>query len=206
MYHPFVLVACERSQVVQSAFLRKGCISFSCDIEPCLGSFPGFHILGDVSQFLHPPILFRTQSGGRFFVPRWDLVVAHPPCTFLSKAGTRAYFSGGFNVSRFFKGLAARDFFMQFYNLDCPHICIENPVPLKLFHLPRESQSIQPYFFGHEYSKQTYLWLHGLPPLFATEICLPRFSYTDVCRGFDRSRFHPGIASAMADQWIPFLL
>ena len=100
------------------------------------------------------------------------MLIAHPPCTYLSKAGSCRYYdkSGNIIQERFEKGLAAREFFMTLLNCDIPKICVENPVPMAMFGLPHHSQIIQPYWFGHPYSKRTLLWLKGLPPLFATLI------------------------------------
>lgn len=182
-----VLVACERSQVVTSAFLSRGCDVFSCDLEPCLGPYPSRHIVADC----------RSVLGSESF----DLVIAHPPCTYLSNAGRRWFGRESWPIDRYYKMLAARDFFMFFLKLDC-RVCIENPRPMELCLLPLPSMVVQPYEFGDDFSKKTYLWLKDLPPFF------PKFSSSDsfvswvsVSRGFERSRFFPGIAAAMAEAW-----
>ena len=193
-----VLVACEESQVVCKAFRAAGHEAYSCDIQPCSGGFPEWHIQDDAIK-----VLYSFD---------WDLVIAHPPCTYLSKAGANLLFPGGsLDESRYNKGLAARDFFMQFFRYP-GRIAIENPTPCTIFHLPPYSQVIQPYMFGHDCTKRTLLWLHNLPILMATDIVVPTYSYTGchkmkgsinpgVRSSKARSRTFEGIASAMASQW-----
>lgn len=206
-----VLIACEESQRVCLAFRRRGFNAFSADIQKCSGGFPQYHYKGDVLNILHTPCQFYTMNHDYHFIDSWDLVIAHPPCTFLSNAGhSRLIQNGVLNDSRYKHGLAARDFFMEFYMCDCPHICIENPIPIRLYDLPRYDQIIQPYFFGDPYYKTTCLWLLGLPNLFPTNICenpLPT-TYAEWWnkgtrseRQKNRSKTFPGIANAMAAQW-----
>ena len=183
-----VLVACEESQEVCKAFRAKGHEAYSCDIQECSGGHPEWHIQGDVLPLLHPKwyelnrdgegnqwegYKFQTVDGKTHqFEGKWDLIIAHPPCTYMSKAGARFMYltAGNVNQERLKKALQAKDFFMQFVNADCDKICIENPTPLKIVGLPKESQVIQPYQFGHPYSKRTLLWLKGLPELKPTNI------------------------------------
>ena len=131
-----VLVACEESQIVTSCFRAYGHEAFSCDLKPCSGGRPEWHIQGDVLNLLS----FK-----------WDLIIAHPPCTYLSNAGACRLYprKGELDFERYQKGLAARDFFMEFYNCSCDKICIENPLPSKIFNLPAPSQIIQPFFIPH---------------------------------------------------------
>lgn len=152
-----VLVACEESQAVCKAFRARGHNAFSCDLKPCTGGHPEWHIQGDVL-----PLLER----------KWDLIIAHPPCTYMSKAGARWMYPTAGNISqeRFAKAMKAKEFFLKILNADCERIAIENPRPLKIVELPKPSQVIQPYQFGHPYSKATCLWLKGLPPLEPTEV------------------------------------
>ena len=121
-----VLVACEESQRVCTAFREKGHNAFSCDILPCSGGHPEWHIQGDVLQFLNPKVLFPGEVPGiQFFTMdneyhcfhgRWDLIIAHPPCTYLSNAGARfLYPKGVLNQDRLKLGLAAKEFFMAFF-------------------------------------------------------------------------------------------
>lgn len=191
-----VLVACEESQRVCIEFRKIGHEAYSCDIEPCSGGHPEWHLKQDVTPLLKE---------------KWDLIIAHPPCTYLSNAGARhLYPKGVLNEDRLKKGLAAKEFFMQFYNADCPKIAIENPTPSKIYDLPPYTQVIQPYQFGHPYSKRTCLWLKGLPPLVPTNIVEVSQSTKVAGNWFNkggkerqknRAKTFPGIAKAMAEQW-----
>lgn len=199
-----VLVACEESQEVCKAFRAKGHEAYSCDIQECSGGHPEWHIQGDVLPLLKE---------------KWDLIIAHPPCTYMSKAGARFMYltAGNVNQERLEKALQAKDFFMQFMNANCDKICIENPTPLKIVGLPKESQVIQPYQFGHPYSKRTLLWLKGLPELKPTNILTEYTPYLPSNTGGfargkggsrgvahnakDASKTFSGIAQAMAEQW-----
>lgn len=200
-----VLIACEESQEVCKAFRDRGHDAFSCDLQDCSGGHPEWHIKADALEMLKL---------------KWDLIIAHPPCTYLSNAGARWLFAGGeLNQERYEKGLAARRFFMSFLHSNCGSVCVENPIPSKIYELPTCSQIIQPFEFGHPWSKKTCLWLKGLPPLMATEILedykpyVSSGSYTKThdpkYKGYSRiggsaksrSKTFSGIAKAMADQW-----
>lgn len=199
-----VLVACEESQEVCKAFRAKGHEAYSCDILPCSGGHPEWHIQDDATKILR--------------YTNWDLLIAHPPCTYISKAGARWMYpqAGILCNERLFKAVKARDFFMTFYDSEIKMKCIENPEPLKVIDLPNHRQVIQPYQFGHPYSKKTLLWLTGLPFLTPTNILseyvpyLPsntggakrgqKFMYKNISQS-DSSKTFPGIAKAMADQW-----
>ena len=219
-----VLVACEESQTVCKAFRKRGHEAYSCDIMECSGGHPEWHIKGDVLPIINgyktPTDIFITQDGFAHYVPkRWDLIIAHPPCTYMSKAGARFMYltAGNVNQERIEKALQAKDFFMQFMNADCDKICIENPTPLKIVGLPKESQVIQPYQFGHPYSKRTLLWLKGLPELKPTNVLTEYTPYLPSNTGGfargkggsrgvahnakDASKTFSGIAKAMAEQW-----
>lgn len=112
---------------------------------------------------------------------QWDLIIAHPPCTYMTKAGAvRMRVNGEIVPERFEKAMEAKAFFMKFYEAECPRIAIENPTPMKIVGLPPYQQAIQPYQFGHPYSKRTCLWLKGLPPLMPTEIILEPKPYVNV--------------------------
>ena len=156
---------------------------------------------------------------------RWDLIIAHPPCTYLTNAGAARLFrdvhDGEFqmvNVDRLKKGIIGRDFFMDIMRADCKRIAVENPVPSSIFCMPDASQLIQPYQFGHPYSKRTCLWLKGLPALIPTNVVEPIISWVSggskkkdgtqrsnkgmtFRDSFTKSKTFPGIAKAMADQW-----
>lgn len=225
-----VLIACEESQVVCKAFREKGHRAFSCDIQECSGGHPEWHILGDVLPILNGDCELKLQDGSIDKQSgRWDLIIAHPPCTYLTNGGAVRLFRnekkqfgsyGEFqmvNVERLKLGIKARDFFMSILNADCDKIALENPIPMSIYVLPQNDQAIQPYMFGEPYSKKTYLWLKGLLPLLPTEILseyqplinggggrLDRPNYKGkkfAEGGKARSKTFPGIAKAMADQW-----
>ena len=212
-----VFVACEESQAVTLAFRRLGVLAFSCDIKPCSGGHPEWHILGDARDLLRTPCRFFTQSGDCHFVSSWDLLIAHPPCTYLSKAGANSLFSHGqINQSRYAAGLEAKEFFMSFFDAPIPRKCIENPVPLSIFQLPPYSQIVQPFYFGDPWYKTTCLWLTGLPLLMSWGACVPEFHWvssyynpSDSRRGYSspvlRSKTSPALAAAMANQWVSCL-
>ncbi|MBE3142908.1 MAG: DNA cytosine methyltransferase [Planctomycetes bacterium] len=186
-----ILVACEFSGIVREAFKAKGHDAWSCDLLPT--DIPGQHIQGDVLEIL--------EDG-------WDMMIAHPPCTYLCRHRSR------WNTAKNKKDIrSAKRFFMRFMDCKIPKICVENPVPLRAIGLPPYQQIIQPWQFGHDYSKRTCLWLKNLPPLKPTGIVKLSYYVTPNGRRFtkgwyftprngkDRSRTFPGIAAAMAEQW-----
>jgi len=188
-----VLVACEYSGTVRDAFAKRGHDAWSCDIIPT--EAPGNHIFGDVLNHLDGD---------------WDLMIAHPPCTYLSNAGVGWLLpKGKLNQERYSKGLEGKSFFMKLLNAPIPKICVENPMPTKLFGLPIASQIVNPYEFGDPFAKRTYLWLKNLPPLMATAICgsyestvtASWYNKGGKSRQKNRAKFWPGIAQAMAEQW-----
>lgn len=215
-----VLVACEESQAVCIAFRNKGHEAYSCDIQSCSGGHPEYHIKDDVLTILEGGT-FSTMDGVLHRVDKWDLIVAHPPCTYLSNAGACRLYpkKGQLNEERYKKGLEAKEFFMRFYNANCDKIAIENPIPSKIYALPEKTQVIQPYEYGHPYTKKTYLWLKGLTELQPTNIVEPLGGW--VCGNAEiwkkqkaagkvygkekdakhRSKTFLGIAEAMANQW-----
>lgn len=226
-----ILVACEESQAVTKELRRLGHNAFSCDIIDCSGGHPEWHIKGDAVQLLNPEVLFPGELAGiQFFTMdneyhcfpgKWDMIIAHPPCTCLTNAGARWLWAGGeLNAERYAKGLEAKEFFMQFWNADCSRIAIENPVPSAVYELPPYSQIVQPYEHGHPNTKKTCFWLKGLQPLKPSEIVEPirgrrfqqkngnwRYSCWEMDqkggtdRAKERSKTFPGIAKAMAEQW-----
>jgi hypothetical protein len=193
-----ILVACEESQAVTIEMRKLGHEAYSCDIEPCSGGHPEWHLQQDVIPLL---------------AEKWDMILAFPPCTYLSNVGAPHLFhKGGIikNQDRYLKGLQAKDFFMMFYNADCEKIAIENPTPMKIWGLPEKTQVIQPWQFGHENQKRTQLWLKGLPLLIPTKIMEKRDPTTTPGNWYNkagkdrakiRSKTFPGIAKAMAEQW-----
>lgn len=194
-----VLVACEFSGVVREAFKAKGHDAWICDILPT--EIPGQHIQDDVLKHL--------DEG-------WDLMIAHPPCTYLSYAATSSWNKEG----RLQKRLEALNFFAQFWLAPITKICVENPMGCASPTIAKYSQIIQPYYFGDTESKRTCLWLKNLPLLVPTNIVKPKvYGYYNngknkgkpiygnnylkfsEDRGHIRSRFFKGIADAMAEQW-----
>ncbi len=197
-----VLIACEFSGIVRNAFALRGHYAMSCDLQPTEKA--GNHYTGDVLDVLYDG---------------WDMLIAHPPCTYLSNAGARWLYKkpGKIDPKRYAKGLEAKLFFMQLLNAPIEKIAIENPVPSKVFGLPKPQQSIQPFHFGHEYRKKTCLWLRGLPPLIRSVTVVNHEPFLPSNTGGpsrgqktakgvaqtkkDRSRTFAGVAAAMAQQW-----
>lgn len=215
---PKVLVACEESQEVCKAFRKIGCEAYSCDIQEPSGGHPEWHILGDAVAVLKGGKII-TMDDEEHDVGKWNLLIAHPPCTYLTKAGgNRLVVNGEIQTDRYEKGCEARDFFLKFWNADVNKVAIENPIPLKIFGLPPYSQIIQPYMFGNPYLKTTCLWLKNLPGLFATDIVVPTSKWVSAtdhravkvndawaksgCRtAKQRSKTFSGVAKAMAEQY-----
>lgn len=213
-----VLVACEESQAVCKAFRELGHEAYSCDTQEPSGGHPEWHIQGDALEPLKGGIIVTMDDKGHY-IDAWDLLVAHPPCTFLSRAGSnRLIIEHEIQKPRYEKGIKARDFFLKFWNADVERIVVENPVPMKIWGLPQYSQIIQPYMFGDPYIKTTCLWLKNLPPLFATDIVVPESKWVSssdhrVKKTADewaksgyrsakqRSKTFPGIARAVATQY-----
>lgn len=194
-----ILIACEESQVVCKAFRAKGHEAYSCDILPTSGDHPEWHLHGD----------FR-----RYIFQDWDMLIAHPPCTYLCNSGVR-WLKG--NPERFEKMVAAAQLFKMFLGMDqagIAKICVENPIPHKHAQFPKYSQLIQPWQLGHKEIKATCLWLKGLPPLIPTNIVGPppkdrdKNEWDKVHRaspGPERAKIRSktlfGYGQAMAEQW-----
>lgn len=168
-----ILVACEESQAVTIELRRLGHEAYSCDIQPCSGGHPEWHIMGDVLPLLNGTVGFMTQNRHvHSCIGKWDMIIAHPPCTYLTVTGNR-----WFNVERYgekaMKRFEERDkaieFFMAFANADCPRIAIENPIGIMSNRFRKADQIIQPWQFAlsdeEKTEKSTCLWLKGLPPL-----------------------------------------
>lgn len=200
-----VLIACEESQAVCKAFRSLGIEAYSCDIQECSGGHPEWHIIGDAIK--------EAYSG------KYNMMIAHPPCTYMSKAGARWMYPTAGNISqdRYNKSMEAKEFFMALLNAPIKYIAVENPVPLKVVGLPNHTQAIQPYEYGHEYSKKTLLWLKNLPRLVPTDIkteykpYLPsntggakrgqKHSRGTAKNAKESSKTFEGVAKAMAIQW-----
>lgn len=217
-----VLVACEESQAVCKAFRERGHEAYSCDLQECSGGHPEWHINGDVLPLINGNCVLNTEDGNTHIIKgKWDLIIAHPPCTYMSNAGACRMYprKGEIDKERYKKAMEAKAFFMNFYNADCEMICIENPLPLKCVELPPETQIVQPYQYGEPYSKKTLLWLKGLPLLQSTKILTEYKPYVSCGTSRNkgkkdksgvsrvggasrvRSKTFMGIANAMADQW-----
>ena len=216
-----VLVACEESQRVCMAFRERGHEAYSCDIQECSGGHPEWHIQGDVIAVLNGRCSFETADGTTHKIEgKWDLIIAHPPCTDLAVSGAR-HFARKRSDGTQQKSIA---FFMEFVNADCEKIAIENPICIMSTEYRKPDQIIQPYQFGHHARKSTCLWLKGLPKLIPTDIVDPGeidkngFSrgasldyatdengkilpWNDPRTAKARSKTFPGIAKAMAEQW-----
>lgn len=201
-----ILVACEESQAVTKELRRLGHEAYSCDIEPCSGGHPEWHLQVDALELLKM---------------KWDMILAFPPCTYMTNASAvRMWVNGEVHQERYEKAMKAKDFFMAFYNADCGKICIENPTPMKLIGLPPYTQAIQPWMFKEKYTKRTCLWLKGLKPLIP-DITSKPYGITPYVNGgckdaygnyrkFQgrkerdpkvRAKTFPGVARAMAEQW-----
>ena len=204
-----VLIACEESQAVTIAFRNLGHEAFSCDLQECSGGHPEWHHQGDVFEYMANSEPF-------------DLMIGHPPCTYISYAGTSSWNNPG----RIWKRLKALEFFARLWEVDIPRICLENPKSCASPVIAKYSQVIQPYYFGDSFMKTTWLWLKNLEPLKhspvdtlfeeATHIEKPEPYYiaesgkaVHWCDTFggggngakNRSKTFPGIANAMAIQW-----
>lgn len=206
-----ILVACEESQALTNRFRELGHEAFSCDILPCSGGHPEWHLQQDVVPLLKE---------------KWDIIIAFPPCTYLTVTGNR-----WFNVEKYgekaIKRMQDREeaikFFMMFANADCERIAIENPIGVMSTVWRKPDQIIQPCQFGDPYEKKTCLWLKGLPKLEPTNIVEPpkrtEFAsgksmptwYADAWklpkeeRAKLRSKTFDGIANAMAVQWSSYV-
>ena len=218
-----ILVACEESQAVTIELRRLGHTAYSCDVIPCSGGHPEWHIQKDVLPLLNGFAKFHTSDSAEHSIDgRWDMIIAFPPCTYLTVTGNR-----WFNVERYgdkavqrYKDRAeAIKFFMTFANADCDKIAIENPVGIMSSKWRKPNQIINPFQFGDPFEKKTCLWLKGLPKLKPTNIVdvPPRKRYSSgktMPAWYDeawhlpkeerakiRSKTFPGVAAAMAEQW-----
>ena len=197
-----VLIACEQSQVVCSAFRRLGYEAFSNDIENCYGGHPEWHIIGDAQHVVKGHAAFNLQSGGTLLVDgSWDLLIAHPPCTMLTHCSAVALSKGLHSIDDVKKGA---QFFLNMLNAPVKMVAVENPAPMKIAGLPPYNQIVQPYNFGHPFSKRACLWLKNLPPLIPVRgYYVEHKQWLKHCAGNPRrrSKTFEGIAEAMALQW-----
>lgn len=216
-----VLVACEESQTVCKAFRERGHEAYSCDIQEPSGGHPEWHILGDAMKAIEGGQIV-TMDGKTHEIRKWDLLIAHPPCTYLTVTGN-CWFDisryGGKAVQRYKDREEAADFFMRFVKCNSPKVAIENPIGYMSTAYQKPTQIIHPYMFGAPARKATCLWLKGLPKLIPTDIVEPEIIHYKNGNGTDnpwhmetmklppkerakeRSKTFPGIAAAMAEQW-----
>ena len=187
-----VLIACEESQRVCIEFRKLGFEAYSADIQDCSGGHPEWHIKGDCLPLLND---------------KWDLVIAHPPCTYFSCAGVRWFKTDNERINKMHE---MEKFFLEFvrYGENGNKICIENVRFHKYVNLPKYTQEIQPFMFGEPYKKATRLWLYNLPKLKPTNIVQPKYLWVSAsnyggvcCKAKDRAKTFKGIAQAMAEQW-----
>ena len=212
-----ILVACEESQAITKAFRKLGFEAYSCDLLPCSGGNPEWHIQGDAIE--------EAYSG------KYDMMVAHPPCTYLAVSGARWLYNkdGTKNEERYKNQAEALDFVQQLMDAPIEHIAIENPISVISSHIRKPDQIVHPYMFGDKASKSTCLWLKNLPKLEPTNIVekgefieftskkgvkkrQPRWYYealrnakTPEERRTLRSKTFQGMADAIAEQWIKVL-
>lgn len=228
-----VLIACEESQAECTAFRQLGHNAYSCDIQPCRPKtgHPEWHILGDVTPLLDGATEFTTQDGTRCTIDHWDLIIAHPPCTYLCKISSvhmakrispiEEIPDGWFadvddddqntlliiNEWRYKQMKKARQFFLRCWNTNAAHyLAVENPLPMARAKLPKPTTFIDPSWFGVKYTKKTLYWLRNLPPILPTiEHPTPR-CFVTASRGKYRSRTFPQVAQAIAQQWSQYIL
>ena len=223
-----VLIACECSQTVCKEFRVLGHEAYSCDIEEQYGGHPEWHIKGDCLEILRGGQMFKTEDGSAHNIDKWDLIIAHPPCTYLSNAATRSHSLKGATLeqinARTQKRIQAQEFFMKFANVDCDKVAIENPVGVMNTVYRKPDQIIEPYQFAESeedkenyVTKRTCLWLKGLMPLRTNSLEKPDNAklfgrhpsgkarcWEEMVKGDRatvRSKTFPGIARAMAEQW-----
>lgn len=221
-----ILIACEESQAVCKEFRKRGHEAYSCDLQEPSGGHPEWHILGDALKTIDGGAVV-TMDGAVHEIGQWDMMIAHPPCTYLSNACTR-----GFSlrcteaekvVDRWRDRAYGAVFFMHFALAHIPKICIENPVGFMNTAYRKADQIIDPYMFAESVedtenyvTKRTCLWLRGLPKLKTNNLPKPDnaalfgrypngkarcWEDTYSRSGKVRSKTFPGIAKAMAEQW-----
>lgn len=229
-----VLIACEESQRVCAAFRERGFNAYSCDLQECSGGHPEWHIRDDALRYINgdQAIFWTSDKVGHITPERWDLIIAHPPCTYLTVTGNRWFNAeryGDKAIKRISDRVEAAEFFMYFVNAKCDHIAVENPIGYMNTRYRKPDQIVQPYWFGDHARKATCLWLKNLPPLEKTDevdpgeiykggfsvgasMCYAKDENGKIIRWNDkrtaiaRSKTFPGIAKAMAEQWGDYLM
>ena len=214
-----VLVACEESQAVCKAFRKRGHEAYFCDIQECSGGHNEWHIIQDVIPLLNGNCEFETVDGTKHKIDsKWDLIIAHPPCTYLTGAGACNIPK---HPERIPLGFEAAEFFLKILSADCDKIVVENPPPMKRFNLPKYNQLVRPYMFGERNNKPICLWLKGVEELKPTNIvekdkdivrwvhkatgqkksCSKWYNTNTSRHSKHRSKTFEGVAQAMAEQW-----
>lgn len=206
-----VLIACEESQEVCKAFRERGHEAYSCDLQDCSGGHPEWHIKGNVLPLIRRGgVNFQTVDGQWHKTPeQWDLVIAHPPCTYLTVSGNKHFSEEKFGakaLGRYMDRIDGIKFFMEFTCCNAKRVAIENPIGIMSSVYRKPDQIIQPWQFGHGETKATCLWLTNLPPLIPTDIVEGREQRVFKMppspeRSKLRSKTYSGIASAMSIQW-----
>lgn len=218
-----ILVACEESQRVCKAFREKGHEAYSCDIEPCSGGHPEWHVMGDVLPLLNGHCEIETMDGKKHRIEgQWDMILAFPPCTYLTVTGNRWFSEKRYGTKAVERRKLRKDailFFMEFTNANCEKIAVENPIGCMSTSYRKPDCIIQPWWFGEPQRKSTCLWLKGLPVLKKTNPVEPEIikakngKSTDCAWHFNtinlppkeraktRSKTFEGIAKTMAEQW-----
>lgn len=221
-----ILVACEESQAVTKELRRLGHEAYSCDLQECTGGHPEWHVEGDCLPLINGNCTFTTVDGQTHTVAgKWDLLIAHPPCTYLSHVANRCHSLKCYPLEaineRTHKRIEGMEFFMKFVDADCDRIAIENPTGVMNTAYRKPDQTIQPWYFAEDVNdeanyqtKRTHLWLKGLEPLQYDPERLPPVEYTEKWAngkrknwtennhgGRNRSKTFPGVAKAMAEQW-----
>lgn len=203
-----IIIGCEESQAICKAFRDAGHEAYSCDLQPCSGGHPEWHLQGDIFDFLRE---------------EWDMMIVHPPCTYLTVTANKWLKDQPKRASGVLVGAERReaqeeavDFFIGLANAPIKYICLENPVGIMSTRYRKPDQIIQPFQFGHPEPKKTCLWLKNLPPLKPTEVVEPDYhiskSGKKLARWYympspsaerqkNRSKTFEGVAKAMADQW-----
>lgn len=203
-----ILIACEESQAETMAFRSLGHRAFSCDLQPARRGTPTeTHVVADVRTLFGTNIRFRTEDRKLHQVRNWDLIVAHPPCTYICKCGSPHMVKNGIlQKDRYYHMQEAVAFFFECLNAPAKYVAVENPLPMARAGLPPPTCFIHPSWFGVKYTKKTLYWLRNLPPLMPTiEHPNPK-CFVRASRGKYRSRTFPQVAEAMAKQWSQFIL
>ena len=224
-----ILIACEESQRVCIPFRNKGHNAFSCDILPCSGGHPEWHIMQDVRPLLNGNCAFITMDGVKHMIDgKWDMIIVFPPCTYLTNTGNRWFNVDKYGekaIQRYKDREEAAEFFMTCWNAECDIVVIENPIGYMSSYFRKPDQIIHPYYFAEKEGdencerKATCLWLRGVKPLKYQIKYKPRIIYYKNGKGTDshwhmntislpaeeraiaRSKTYNGVANAMAEQW-----